>query len=62
MKRFILLILSIWNQQLKLYIIAALVGALIGIFVLAPSYDYITMRKLGEDPLSSIEYVFNLVN
>ena len=62
MKRFILLILSIWNKQLKLYIIAELVGALIGIFVLAPSYDYITMRKLGEDTLSSIEYVFNLVN
>ncbi len=62
MKRFFLLVLSIWNQQLKLYILAALVGSFVGIFVLAPSYDYITVRKLGEDPLSSIEYVFNLVN
>ncbi len=62
MKRLFLLILSIWNQQLKLYIVAALVGALIGVFVLAPSYDYIALRKQGENPLSSIEYVFNLVN
>jgi hypothetical protein len=62
MKRFLLLILSAWNQQLKLYAIAAFVGALSGIFVLAPSYDYITVRKQGEDPISSIEYVFNLVH
>ena len=62
MKRFFLLLLSIWNQQLKLYATAALVGALSGIFVLAPSYDYITVRKQGEDPSSSIEYVFNLVH
>jgi len=41
---------------------AAFVGALVGIFLLAPSYDYIALRKQGEDPLSSIEYVFNLVN
>jgi len=51
----------LWRQQLKLYIIAAVTGALIGIFVLAPSYDYISARELSTDPLSSIEYVFSQV-
>ncbi|PKM10095.1 MAG: ATP-binding protein [Gammaproteobacteria bacterium HGW-Gammaproteobacteria-10] len=62
MKRFFLLILSIWHQQLKLYIATAAIGAAIGIFVLAPSYDYISMRESGADPLSSIRYMVGLVN
>lgn len=61
MKRFFLLMLSIWHQQLKLYTTVALAGAFVGVFVLAPSYDYISLRKPDADPLSSIEYVFNLV-
>lgn len=61
MKRFFLLILSVWHQQLKLYLAAVVGGAIIGVFVLAPSYDYIALRETGADPLSSIEYVFNLV-
>ena len=61
MKRLFLLMLLIWRQQLKLYLIVAIVGAIIGIFVLAPSYDYINSREPDADPLSSIGYVFSLV-
>ncbi|MDO9422675.1 MAG: ATP-binding protein [Methylobacter sp.] len=61
MKRFFLLILSIWRQQLKVYLGVALTGAIIGIFVLAPSYDYIYARELTADPLSSIEYVLRQI-
>ncbi len=58
MKRFLLQLLSIWKQQLKLYVLAAWVGAGVGIFLLAPSYDYISSRERNADPLSSIEFVF----
>lgn len=61
MKRFFLLVLKIWRQQLKLYITAAVIGAIIGVFVLAPSYDYINAREMTADPLSSIEYVLSQV-
>jgi len=61
MKRFFLLIISIWKQQLKIYAIAALAGAAIGVFLLAPSYDYINSRENNTDPLSSLEYVFSQV-
>lgn len=61
MKRFFLLILSIWRQQLKIYLMVALTGAIIGVFVLAPSYDYIYAREQTADPLSSVEYVLNQV-
>jgi hypothetical protein len=61
MKRFFLLILSIWHKQFKLYLIVALTGALIGILVLAPSYDYIYAREQTADPLSSIEYVLTQI-
>ena len=52
MKRFFLLMLLIWRQQLKLYASAGLIGAMIGIFILAPSYDYISARET-KDPLTS---------
>lgn len=61
MKRFFLLIISIWKQQLKIYVTAALIGAVIGIFILAPSYDYINSRENNADPLSSIEYALTQV-
>ncbi|GAB6141153.1 hypothetical protein JCM14076_18820 [Methylosoma difficile] len=56
MKRLILLIITIWQQQLKIYASAAIIGAAIGIFILAPSYDYINSREQNADPLSSMEY------
>jgi hypothetical protein len=61
MKRFFLVILSIWRQQLKIYLTVALTGAIIGVFVLAPSYDYIYAREQTADPLSSVEYVLHQV-
>lgn len=61
MKRFLLFLLSIWKQQIKIYSIAALTGAIMGILILAPSYDYIYAREQSEDPLSSIEYVLNQI-
>lgn len=62
MKRFLFLLLSIWQQKLKLYLITAFVGALIGVFILAPSYEYIKSREPDSSPLSSAEYVFKLVS
>jgi len=56
-KRFFLKLLTIWKQKLKLYFLAAWVGAGAGIFLLAPSYEYISSRELDADPLSSIEFV-----
>ncbi|MCL7419656.1 MAG: ATP-binding protein [Methylobacter sp.] len=61
MKRFFLLMIKLWRQQLKLYFAAAIVGALIGIFILAPSYDYINSHERAANPVSSIEYVLSQV-
>lgn len=61
MKRFFILMLRIWRQQLKLYLAAAVNGALIGVLILAPSYDYINAREQSVDPLSSFEYMFGQI-
>ena len=61
MKRFFRLMLRIWRQQLKLYVYAAIIGCLVGILLLAPSYDYIYAREQAADPLSSIAYVLNQI-
>jgi hypothetical protein len=61
MKRFFILMLMIWQRQLKLYLAAAVNGALIGVLILAPSYDYISAREQSADPLSSFEYMFGQV-
>jgi len=61
MKRFFLLLLSVWQQQLKIYAAAALIGAGIGIFLFAPSYDYINSRENNADMLSSLEFVLQHV-
>jgi len=53
--------LKLWQQQFKLYFVAAIIGALIGIFVLAPSYDYISSHEQTANPVSSIEYVLSQV-
>lgn len=57
MKRFLLQLIAIWKQKIKIYFMAAWIGAGVGIFLLAPSYDYISSRENNADPLSSIEYV-----
>jgi len=57
MKRFFLLLLSLWKEQLKLYFVAALIGAIIGVLVLAPSYDYINFQTITDNTTSSIDYM-----
>ncbi|WP_031435150.1 AlbA family DNA-binding domain-containing protein [Methylomarinum vadi] len=59
MKRFLLLIISIWKQQIKLYFYAALIGAVLGVLVLAPSYEFITLQILSEENLSSFDYILS---
>lgn len=61
MKRLLFLMLAILRQQLGIYLIFALTGAVIGVLVLAPSYDYISAREQSVDPLSSVEYVFRQI-
>jgi len=61
MKRFFLLILSLWKQQIKLYFIAALIGAIIGVLVLAPSYAYINSQIHADNAASSISYVWGQI-
>jgi hypothetical protein len=41
MKRFLLLIISLWQQRFKLYFFAALIGALTGVLIFYPIYDFI---------------------
>jgi Putative DNA-binding domain len=58
MKRFVLLFLSIWQQRIKYYALAALTGAIVGVLLLAPSYAYITSRLDEQSPpISSSEYL-----
>jgi hypothetical protein len=59
MKRFFFLIVVIWRQQLKAYLIAALIGSVISLLILAPTYDYINTRNQADSRVSSIGYVFN---
>jgi hypothetical protein len=59
MKRFLLQLFYIWKQKLKIYFVAGWIGAGMGIFLLAPSYDYISSRERNADPLSSIEFVLS---
>ena len=61
MKRFFLLILSIWKQKLKLYFVAALIGAIIGVLVLAPIYDYVDSQKQADTIASSIDFMWGQI-
>ena len=61
MKRFFLLILSLWQQKLKLYFVAALIGAIIGVLVLAPIYDYVDSQKQADTIASSIDFMWGQI-
>ena len=61
MKRFFLLILSLWKQKLKLYFVAALIGAIIGVLVLAPIYDYVDSQKQADTIASSIDFMWGQI-
>jgi len=57
MKRLFLLIMLVWQKQLKLYLTAAFIGSIVGIFILAPSYEYISTHEQNSPSLSSLEYI-----
>ncbi len=59
MKRFILLLLSIWRQRFKLYLVAALIGALFGVFILDPINDFVYFHEHGVDEPSVIKYILD---
>jgi hypothetical protein len=61
MKRFFMLMLSLWQQQIKLYCIAALIGAIIGVLVLAPIYDYVDSQKQADTIASSIDFMWGQI-
>jgi hypothetical protein len=56
MKRLFLLMLKIWREQIYLYVYATLIGAVAGLLILTPSYDYINAREHKADGLRSIAY------
>ncbi|NOQ64955.1 MAG: ATP-binding protein [Methyloprofundus sp.] len=49
MKRFLLLVLALWQQRLKLYFLAAVAGALVGVLIFYPIYDFIFFFEAGGD-------------
>lgn len=57
MKRFFLLMLLLWKQQARLYLSAALIGALTGVFFIYPLYDFIYFHEHGAEASSAIDYV-----
>lgn len=57
MKRYVNLILRLLTLQLKLYVSAALIGALFGILVLYPLYDFIYYHEQGVKNIVAFDYV-----
>ena len=51
MKRFLLLILALWQQRFKLYFFAAVIGALTGIFIFYPINDFIMFYEVEGDDI-----------
>ncbi len=41
MKRFLLLLMTVWQQRFKLYLSALLIGSLTGLLIFKPIYDFI---------------------
>ena len=61
MKRFFLSILSPWRQKLKLYFIAGVTGAIVGVLVLTPIYDYVDSHKQSDTIASSIDFLWSRI-
>jgi hypothetical protein len=49
MKRFFLLILSLWQQRFKLYFFAALIGGMTGLFIFLPLYEFVFFYDVEGD-------------
>lgn len=64
MKRFILLIIALWQQRFKLYFFAALIGALTGVLIFYPINDFIFYFEIEGNDLqknvsTAVNYAFN---
>lgn len=59
MKRFFLLILDLWRQRAKLYISAAVIGVLAGVFVLYPINDFVYFHEHGVAEPNAGKYVLS---
>ena len=51
MKRFLLLILALWQQRFKLYFFAAIIGALTGVLIFYPINDFIFYFEIESNDL-----------
>ncbi len=64
MKRFLFLILALWQQRFKLYFFAAIIGALTGVLIFYPINDFIFYFEITGDDLqrnvsTALQYSFN---
>jgi len=49
MKRFFLLIITLWQQRFKLYFFAALIGAFTGLLIFLPIYEFVFFYDIEGD-------------
>jgi hypothetical protein len=61
MKRFFLSKSSPWGQKLKLYFIAGVTGAIVGVLVLTPIHDYVESHKQSDTIASSIDFLWRQI-
>lgn len=64
MKRFLFLIIALWQQRLKLYFFAAIIGALTGVLIFYPINDFIFYFELEGSDLqrdvgTAVKYAYN---
>jgi len=63
MKRFLLLIIALWEQRFKLYFFAAIIGSLTGIFIFLPINEFmfyfeIEANDLQKNASAALHYAF----
>jgi hypothetical protein len=59
MKRFLLLLFVLWKQRARLYLSAALIGSLVGVFIFYPLYDFIYFHDHGVSQGSASQFVLS---
>ncbi|MCK5666960.1 MAG: hypothetical protein KAI17_25915, partial [Thiotrichaceae bacterium] len=60
MKRFLLLMVALWEQRFKLYFFAAVIGALTGVLILYPINDFIFYFEIeGNDLQRNVSTALN---
>ncbi len=63
MKRFLLLIIALWQQRFKLYFFAAIIGALTGVLIFYPINDFIFYfeiegNDLQRNAMTAVHYAY----